>query len=458
MSEEDEVDRGNMKVGLLGVSFGTGNLGVSALAESSIKVILNRWPDAQITLIGIGYEPQRYSLSLAGRDVSVEILPIRLSKNIFLPYHFLWLVFYGLLAKLLPVRWFENHVASRNPYFKILYETDVVLDITAGDSFSDIYGWKRFLVGFLQKWLVIFLGKPFILLPQTYGPFKGKLARRLARHVMKRARVVYARDREGVEYAKKLLDVHKENGKIRFAPDVAFVLDPREPGKMDLGALDSVRTEHSIVVGLNVSGLLFSGGYTRNNMFGLKTDYRELIDGVVDYLMTDQRTLILLVPHVFTPDRLLEDDPHACRQVYERWNEKYSGRIFLAQGGYNHNDIKFIIGLCDFFIGSRMHSCIAAMSQSIPAVGIAYSKKFKGVFDSVGLGHCVADVYQCDKDELLSIVKAAFMDRDPIRTHLSEVLPDVKANILNLLAIVNTAQAEERLIGACCGEHEEQTD
>ena len=42
------------KVCLLGATFDTGNLGVSALAESSIKVILNRWPEAEVTLLDSG--------------------------------------------------------------------------------------------------------------------------------------------------------------------------------------------------------------------------------------------------------------------------------------------------------------------------------------------------------------------------------------------------------------------
>ncbi|MEJ2705059.1 MAG: polysaccharide pyruvyl transferase family protein [Sedimentisphaerales bacterium] len=429
-----------MKVCLLGVSFDTGNMGVSALAESSIKIILHQWPDAQVTLLGTGTANKSMTLEISGRQVVITSLDMRFGKNVFRRSHFCVLLLNALLLRLLPLRGFKRLLCAMNPRVKALAEADKVFDITGGDSFSDIYGMRRFLIyGFLQKWIVTQFGKDLILLPQTYGPFKGRLSRRLARNVLTHARTVYARDRAGVEYTKELLGVHKQNGKIRFAPDVAFVLDPREPGGMDVGGLGEARTRSSIVVGLNVSGLLFSGGYTRDNMFGLKTDYRELIEGVVDYLMTDKRTLVLLVPHVFTPHAPLEDDPRACREVYERLNEKYPGRAFLAQGTYNHRDIKYIIGMCDFFMGSRMHSCIAAISQSIPAVGIAYSKKFKGVFDSVGLGQYVADAYQCDKDELLSIVKAAFENRKQIRKQLDEVLPGIRADILNMFQLANGA-------------------
>src|SRR4030042_35606 len=86
-----------IKIGLLGVSFETGNLGVNALAEASIKVILSRWPNAEVVLLGNEYVPRQKHLLLLGREISVGIIPIRFSKNIFLPYHFLVLMFYGLL-------------------------------------------------------------------------------------------------------------------------------------------------------------------------------------------------------------------------------------------------------------------------------------------------------------------------------------------------------------------------
>jgi colanic acid/amylovoran biosynthesis protein len=218
-------------------------------------------------------------------------------------------------------------------------------------------------------------------------------------------------------------------------PDVAFVLDPHEPENVDIGSLEKKRKKDSIVVGLNISGLLFNGGYNQDNMFGLKMDYRELVYDVIDSLMEDKRVLVLLVPHVFAPGWPVEDDPAACAEVYEQLNQKYPGRVFLTRGQYNHAEIKHVIGLCDFFIGSRMHACIAALSQCIPAVGIAYSKKFQGVFGSIGLESCVAEAYRCGQDEILSIVMAEFENHGQNRTRLNEIIPEVKANILSALDI-----------------------
>jgi len=419
---------------LLGASFDTGNLGVSALAESSIKIILNKWPNAQIILLGSGYEPQQHHLFVSGKEICVKTLPIRFCKNIFLPYHFLRLMFYGLLVKVLPTTQLKNTLVNHNPYFKILYETDLVADITGGDSFSDIYGFRRFFLGFLRKWLVIFLGKKLILLPQTYGPFKRNITKAMAKSILKRAQKIYSRDRDSLEYVKSLLGSNTENGKVQFAPDVAFVLDSRKPSDFDASPLSKIR-KNTTVVGLNVSGLLFHGGYTRDNMFGLKTDYRTLIPAVIRMLLENKDVVVLLVPHVFPlADYEVESDLNACLKVYKQLKQIYPGRIFLMEGQYDQGEIKYIISLCDFFIGSRMHSCIAALSQGIPAIGLAYSKKFEGVFRSVGAERSVIDMRSHNRDEILEDIAEAYKRRQATAKHLAEIIPAIREEVLALFA------------------------
>ncbi len=430
----DPMNSQNIKICLIGASFDTGNLGVSALAESSIKIILNRWPKAQITLLNSGYTPGEQDLTVNGKEICLKNIPIRFSKNVFMPYHFLWFLFYALVVKVLPGLRLKGFLANRNQYFKILYETKYVVDISGGDSFSDIYGFRRFFLGFLAKWLIIFSGKDLIMLPQTYGPFKRPISRCMARYILKKARAVYSRDKEGMECVRKLLE-GKQQEKIKLCPDVAFVLDPAKPKVIDTGDFNKYRAADSMVVGLNISGLLFNGGYSQNNMFGLKVDYPELIHLIIEMLLKKEKTIILLIPHVFPLSGYeVESDPVACSKVYESFKEKYKGRIFLVQGKYDQNEIKHIIGTCDFFIGSRMHSCIAAMSQCVPAVGLAYSKKFKGVFESIGVPDCVADACNLDEKQLIEKIESVFERKDHIRQCLNNTISGARKDILNVFA------------------------
>ena len=432
MPERSDTKLKPIRIGLLGASFDTGNMGVSALAESSIKCILNRWPNAEVTLLDSGRLLGEHRQRIGDKDICVRELPIRFCKNIFLDNHFLVLCFYALLFKVFRWKKFKRFCARRNSSLRSIIQMDVVADITSGDSFSDIYGMRRFMLGFLRKWLVLLFKKDLIMLPQTYGPFKRPLARIMAKYILKKASLVYSRDRAGVEYVNKLLN-DSENEKVRFAPDVAFVLDSREPQNTEIDSLRKLRAEDVIVVGLNISGLLYNGGYTRDNMFKLKNDYRKLIYAIIEMLLEDQRTAILLVPHVFPPAGYeVESDPDACLKVYEQLRQIYPGRIFLVKGEYDQGEIKYIIGLCDFFIGSRMHSCIAALSQNIPTVGLAYSKKFSGVFDSLGIGNFVIDLRTTTEPEVLARVEEAVIKRHKLAKELSVRVVEAQRRVLSI--------------------------
>ena len=439
--------KGNsIRVCLLGTSFETGNLGVNVLVEASIKAIVNRWPDAEVTLLASGRADCEHRLRLFDREVRVKSVPIRFCPNVFLPNHFVVLFSYALLLKVFRWARLRRAVAAHNPYLGVILEADMVADITGGDSYSDIYGMGRFIKGFLHKWLIKIFRKKLVLLPQTYGPFDKRLTRILARHIMNYATLIYSRDQTGVGYVKDLLGAEKAGERIKFIPDVGFVLDPRRPNHEEIDLLEKIKSANSTLVGLNVSGLLGYGSDAGDNVFKLRVNYPALIDSIVEFLMRQEDTLILLVPHVVSlkksgapPRRSVpkrgyreESDSVACERLYKLAVEKHPGRVFTVRGHYNHNETKYIIGLCDFFIGSRMHSCIAALSQGIPAVGIAYSGKFQGVFESVGVGDCVADARCCVDTEVLETISSAFQDRERIRETLRRTIPCVQRAVLGM--------------------------
>ena len=421
---------------LLGASFDTGNLGVSALAESSTKCILSHWPDAQVVLLGSSREEGEYHLGLAGKDVVLRKVPVRFSKNIFLPHHFLKLAFYCLLTRLLPFESVKRFVMRRDPAMKLFLETGAFIDISGGDSFSDIYGMRRLILGFLLRLLPLMLGKKLILFPQTYGPFKRRTSRWIARYILKRSQKIYSRDQAGLTFVNDLLEDTEKDDKIQFAPDVAFWLDPRRPPELDLGDFERVRTPESIVIGINISGLIYYGGYTGHNEFGLKVDYRALVNRIVEHLLGQENALIVLVPHVIPLGNYaanVENDLSACFDVYDRFIKSHPGRLFVARGHYDQGQAKYIIGLCDFFIGTRMHACIAALSQGIPAVGLAYSKKFRGVFETAGVERLVLDLRDMDEDQVIAAVDEIFIGRRATADVLRSRVPAIQQQVMNLL-------------------------
>ena len=417
-------------IGILGATFGTGNLGVNALAESTIKCILHRWPDAVILFVCSGRTWGTDRLRIFDREIKIDKVPIRFCRNIFLSNHYCVILGLVFLSRWLPFKVVTKIIASANKAFGYIANIDMFCDITGGDSFSNIYGMKRFVLGYLRKRLCQSTGKYFVMLPQTYGPFKGKLTKIMARRILDKADNIYSRDIESIGTIHALIDKKRE---IKFSPDIAFILDACKPDNSIVEKLQEHKHRENVLIGLNVSGLLYNKGYTGRKEFSLRIDYKQLMYCVIQYFASQPNTQIILIPHVYPHEiNNVESDPIACKDIYESIPEEWEKKVLFTEDTFSHNEIKYLIGLCDFFIGSRMHSCIAALSQHIPAIGIAYSKKFYGVFESVGVADCVADARIHYPDKILSLIKNKFRQKELIRQHLVETMPSIKQKIMSI--------------------------
>jgi len=413
---------------LLGVSFTTTNLGVSALGTSCIKGFTENLPDVDIVLLDYGPKEKSRLLNLTGLSVPVERINLSFSKKIWRSDHILRLLTLALFAKLLPAR-FRTKLMRSNPPLKAITESTLAGAISAGDSFSDIYGIKRFLYVVLPQVLVLLVKGRLILLPQTYGPYKRIVTKALARYIFRRAVAVYSRDLAGMDTVKKLIGP-ADDKHIHFCPDVAFIMHRRKPKSPQINALlEKIKTNGSVLVGLNVSGLLFNDPAASRKNFNLKADYKELLDGIVESLLADKDVTLMLVPHVVDPDDNTAGDAGPCLELYEKTAQRHTGRVFIAGNIYDQSEIKYVISLCDFFMGSRMHSCIAALSQMVPAVALAYSSKFSGVFDSVGAGDLVVDLRDQPNQRAIASVTEAFRRRHAIASRLSQTVPRAQNQI-----------------------------
>jgi hypothetical protein len=246
---------------------------------------------------------------------------------------------------------------------------DFVLDIGAGDSFADIYGAKRIRNMLLAKSLVHAAGRPLVLSPQTMGPFSRPWARRAALASIRRCEAVFTRDALSTAFLHEM----GYTGPVAEATDVALRLPyaapvPRPPGG-------------PVRVGINVSGLLMNGGYTGKNMFGLKADYPALMHALVRRFAAMPGCEVHLVPHVISESQPVEDDHRAS--------------VALA---------------------AEVPGVVVA-----PVVPIAYSRKFAGLFGSLGYDETL-DCQTLPAEDIEVRVLAAFERRDALRSAAAEAL------------------------------------
>lgn len=418
-----------MKVGILGTPVSSGNRGVMALGTSLVSLCTRAGCDQIVLFVG-HREPCVLTFRTEEDSREVRVVNYRLSPRARAREHLAWIVAACLLYRALPWCRVRGWLAERTPWIAALHQMDLVGDIRGGDSFSDIYGWWRYLLGFLAAWTVILIKGSMVLLPQTYGPYRSRWTRRLARWLLQHSSVIVARDRESQRVAQELAGDAKQ---VWLCPDVAFALQGAMPSTMETDPPPEPASdrehEKARPIGVNVNGLMYNGGYTRANMFGLKLDYPTLLPRLVTALLQEHPGEVWLIPHTYAPAGSVESDPEACRRVRKAVSPELQPRVRIVTGEYDCREIKGIIGQCEFFVGSRMHASIAALSLGIPTVGIAYSRKFAGVFETVGMRDWVVDGREVENPDAVDRVLELYRIREAVRPALMAAAVDARRRL-----------------------------
>lgn len=382
----------NISIILANAPINNGNRGCVALSVSSMYII-----DEILTKVGVKYklylpdsqcdDCNKHFISINGRDI--EYYDVRYNK--------------GLSFKNTVKIRLRNILSNKNST-KVFKDADFILDIGQGDSFADIYGEVRFNLIDRIHTIARKYHKPYCFLPQTIGPFENEKIKVRAIKSIKNSNLCMARDKQSLDYVIKNVPQQKN---VCECIDVAFFL-PYETIKQDVSFIH---------VGINISALLWNGGYTRNNQFELKCDYQALIRQLIDHFLNQKNVKLHLVPHVVGAERHIEND-YAIS--YDLWREYNHPNLILAPLALGPIEIKSYIAGLDFFMGARMHATIGAFSASVPVVPMAYSRKFNGLFlDTLSYQYMV-DMKTMSNEEILKTIEVAYNKRNELKDTISQ--------------------------------------
>lgn len=113
-----------------------------------------------------------------------------------------------------------------------------------------------------------------------------------------------------------------------------------------------------------------------------------------------------------------EDDFRAS----EALAAEFPGTVLAPAFGSPSEAKSYIAGL-DFFMGARMHACIAAFSSGVPVIPMAYSRKFEGLFGTLGYSRTVDCTSQSAKAIHEAIVQG-YTDREMLRNEAAPALTE----------------------------------
>lgn len=379
---------------LLGASLESDNRGVNALGIGAITLLKSNYGNIVPNIITLGPEEKvvEKEIWLEDENLKVKIHYFN-SKTMY-------------LASFTPIR-----NVSTKKLINIISQGDLFYDINEGDSFSDIYGFKRILRHYVDSNLVLKENKDLIFLPQTIGPFKSKLGRVLSKYILKKLHAVYVRD------DKFVADLDKMGIKYTQTIDMAVYMAPKE---VDFDVPDNT-------VGLNINGLMYFNSY--KSMQGKYLNYKRFVTELINSFL-DKGFKVLLLPHTYNHNRPNREDDLLAIKDLKTCLYSQNSNVLFSNEDYDAQEMKYIISKTIFFMGSRMHSCIAALSRSVPTVGLAYSYKFSGTFKMFGCEEHVVNLVEINEDHILELVKTihCFFDKrldtqeDLLKTNKRELL------------------------------------
>ncbi len=429
IAKAQRAGRTPLRVCLFGGGPDTGNHGVTALGLAVVLGVLRRVPDAHLTVFDHGRGLRIDGVTIDGRSHAVHRLGAVNSRRLYRGDNFWNIRARGRLG------------GMGNEVIEAIRSAHAVLDVSGGDSFTDLYGPTRFRSMTLPKLITIEQQVPLVLLPQTIGPFDNPSAREVAVRILRSAHAVWSRDAAGVGLLREMLGEAFDDARHRQGVDLAFGLSAEPPREVDRGPISGwLNVPREQRVAMNVSGLLYNQPDAARRSYGLRADYPAAVRSIASRLARKTDMRVLLTPHVHTAAGDHESDDDAAAKLVRSFDGKHRDRLFVLPRHYGALETKWVIARSAWMCGTRMHSTIAALSSGVPCAAIAYSGKTAGVFETCDMQSHVCDPRRCDTDALVDAVWRSFEQRDRARAALAKALPNVLA----------AAQRQMDEIVGCC--------
>ena len=406
----------NRKMVLTG-TYSSFNKGDAAMQISTAQSIKKLWPNCDITVSTPfpEYDEDTYSgyklIKSTRRNLVLGTMQVIRAKT-----HRLLKKFFGVNAD-----WLLG-----NEELQAFSEADVIIDLS-GDTLTEDYGPHVTYSHFLPILLGLALNKPVFVCAQSIGPFK--LTKGFAKYILKQVDAVTAREEITYNYLK---DLGIKN--VKLVSDMAFLLDPIEADEArKILEKENIKLSDRPTLGVTVSNLVEKRYNSSNetDTTSFTTDMAGFLDKAIDELEIN----VLFLGHVTGPSND-KDDRLVAGQVMSHMKhaEKHAS---LLSGNYRPDELKGVIGLCDIFLGSRMHSNIGALSSNVPTAAIGYSHKTQGIMNSFGLGGFVYDIDSLQFDSLADGLQDLLEKNSEIIKKLDNSISEIKKSSMINVDIID---------------------
>lgn len=323
---------------------------------------------------------------------------------------------------------------EQNKTYKEFYDMDML--IVKGGGFLHTYNRLTDLYylyyGLYNLLLAKRLNKKIIIMPNSFGPFKGKLEKKIVKKVLSKCELIYARETSSKHYLSNLL-----NQKVNLSPDLGFYIKNYEKYK-EYNFPEIKELSNKVAVTMRPYRFPEGGNSEEKYNFYIK-EMSEVSKGLIE-----KGYHPVFIAHTLGPSAH-EDDRIAIESVIDLLKDNdVSNKSFtyIDDEKMDCYKITSLYSHMDFIIGTRFHSVIFAMTSLVPAIAISYSgHKTTGIMSDMGLEEYTVDIGTISKEDILNkfdnLVSNKVEVQNKIKDYLEKAESEKNILISKLKSILN---------------------
>lgn len=401
------------------------NAGDLALLRMTVVELRNHFPDAYF-IISSNF-PDEPAVKTMGDEVVASPWRLAGGGTDRKPRYLLLNLAYGWLLAINRKYSHEgNQKSGWNRLFKAYLETDIVVAVSGNQFFSSgRFGWPLFAISMSVRLAKMF-SKPVYIMPQSVGPLRNKWEYGLLRRSYSPSRLIFIRDEQSMIVAKK---ARLPEGKILFAPDLAFALKPAEVD--DALSLLQNCGYHPGIPSIGVTVIATMPSYLDQSAIGA---YYKATAQALSEMVARYGCHLFFFNQVVGPSKQ-EDDRIATKTVVTllTTERKY---IHVVDEVLKPDLLKACYGQMDIFLASRLHSGIFSMAMGVPTVIIGYLAKSRGMLEALKLQHNLIELGSVNQQGLFSLLESTWLDREKQKGILLQAIAGIVDQVHHTVALI----------------------
>ncbi|OHX67016.1 polysaccharide pyruvyl transferase family protein [Flammeovirga pacifica] len=286
---------------------------------------------------------------------------------------------------------------KRAHIISIIQKADVCASIN-GEMINDTFK-NRSIFWLFFFWLITdVLNKKLVLFPQSYGPLKDGLFKRVVKRVLDNANLVVARDLPSYNLMKGLLN---EGQEVVYSPDVGF-MQTTNSMHIDIKKYFTESNDKKII-GVTISKIV--------NEINYNVDYySEILNSLIESFDVDSYKFLIMPSNYIHNGK--SNDYLICERLYNDLRTKSFEVNILENKIFFPDEYQSLQKQLNIFITTRMHVGIISTSAYVPTISINTQHKIRGYMTNIQMQDYCIDL---DKmSNMTSVIKKIKENRDRV--------------------------------------------